>query len=248
MINETMMKRYFPNENPIGKRILIQQIVTGKHELGPEIPWEVVGVVADEKVGSLDDESPGIYVTYMQSPVVGMDLLVRAAGDPQWSIKAIQNAIWQVNRGQALPRVKMLEQIKTESVASDRLRTVLLGLFAAIALVLAAVGIYGVISYSVAQRTHEMGIRAALGATASNLLRLVIGHGMLLAAQGLALGILGSLALTRWLSSLLYNTSPTDPATLITVGLVLGVVALAACCVPARRAAKADPIVALRYE
>jgi putative ABC transport system permease protein len=248
VINETMRKRYFPNEDSIGKRILIQQIITGKHELGPEVPWEVVGVVADEKVGGLDDNSPGLYVPYRQSPIVGMELLVRAAGDPRVMLKDIQHAVWQVNKDQALPDGKMLEEIKSQSTASDRLRTVLLGVFAVIALALAAIGIYGVISYSVAQRTHELGIRAALGAGAADLLRLVIGHGMSLVALGLALGVLGALAAGRVLSTLLFNTKPTDVPTLLAVGAVLAMVALAACYVPARRASKVDPMVALRYE
>ncbi|HYM10035.1 MAG TPA: FtsX-like permease family protein, partial [Bryobacterales bacterium] len=249
VINETMRKRYFPNEDPLGKRILIQEIVTGKHEVGREIPWEVVGVVADEKVEGLDDNSsPGVYVSYRQSPIVGMDLLVRSAGDPRAMLKEIQHAVWKVNKDQALPDVKMLEEIKTQATASDRLRAVLLGVFAALALVLAAIGIYGVISYSVAQRTHELGIRAALGASTSDLLRLVIGHGMSLAALGLVLGACGALACGRILASLLFNTSPADLPTLLGAALTLALVALAACYLPARRAAKVDPMVALRYE
>jgi len=248
VINETMVKKYFPNEDPIGKRILVQQIVTGKHELGPEIPWQVVGVVADEKVGSLDDNSPGMYVPAPQSPIVGMDLLVRAAGDPLLLIKAIQRRVWEVNKDQPLTNMRTLEQIKTESMASGRLRTVLLGIFAAIALLLAAVGIYGVISYTVAQRTHEMGIRAALGAGSMDLLKLVIGNGMFLAGTGLLLGFLGALGLNRLLTSLLFETSTTDAPTLVSVVAILGLVAFAACYIPGRRATKVDPMVALRYE
>jgi putative ABC transport system permease protein len=241
-----MIKRFFPNEDPIGQRILIEQIITGKTELGPEIPWEVVGVVADEKVGGLDDESPGVYVPAAQSPIVGVALVIRANGDPNTLVKAIQASVWSLNKDQALTNIRTLEQIKTESLGSNRLRTILLGVFAGIALTLAAVGVYGVMSYSVAQRTHEMGIRSALGASSSHLLRLVVSNGMLIALAGLALGLLGAVGLTRFLASLLFNTSPTDIPTMVIVAGVLGAVALLACYIPARRATRVDPIIALR--
>jgi putative ABC transport system permease protein len=248
VMNETMVQRYFAKEEPVGKRILIQEIVTGKHELGPEIPWEIVGIVKDEKVGGFDDRSPGIYVSYVQSPIIGMALLVRGAGDPQRLVKSIQAAVWQVKKDQPLPNVKTLDQIKDESVENSRLRTTLLGVFAGIALLLTMIGIYGVISYSIAQRTHELGLRLALGATSSDVLRLVIGQGMLLAGIGLAIGICGALWLTRFLASFLFETSPFDMATLIAVALLLAAVALLACFAPARRASRLDPMVALRWE
>lgn len=248
LVNEEFARRNLKGEEPIGKRVLIQQIVTGKHALGPEVAWEIVGVVANEKVGDLDQDSPGVYVTYLQSPIVGDSLLVRGIGDPTLLTKAIQSAVWQINKNQPLTDIKTLEEIKTDSVASNRLRTTLLGIFAGVALLLAVVGIYGVISYSVAQRTHEMAIRAALGARAADLLKLVIGRAMLLAAAGLGLGLIASFGLTRLLAGLLFNTSPTEPATLIAVGAVLSLAALLACYFPARRAAKIDPMVALRYE
>lgn len=248
LVNEEFARRNLKGEEPIGKRVLIQQIVTGKHALGPEVAWEIVGVVANEKVGDLDQDSPGVYVTYLQSPIVGDSLLVRGIGDPTLLTKAIQSAVWQLNKNQPLTDIKTLEEIKTDSVASNRLRTTLLGIFAGVALLLAVVGIYGVISYSVAQRTHEMAIRAALGARAADLLKLVIGRAMLLAAAGLGLGLIASFGLTRLLAGLLFNTSPTEPATLIAVGAVLSLAALLACYFPARRAAKIDPMVALRYE
>jgi putative ABC transport system permease protein len=246
VINETFAKRFLENEDPIGQRILIEQIITGKTELGPEIPWEVVGVVADEKVISLDNESPGVYVPAAQSPVVGVALVVRALGDPNQLLKAIQSAVWTIDKNQALTDVKTLEQIKSDSLGSNRLRTGLLGVFAAIALLLAAVGVYGVISYSVAQRRHEMGIRTALGASSGDLVRLVVRHGMLVALSGLVIGSLGAFALTRFLASLLFNTSPTDIPTMAAVACVLALVALLACYIPARRTTRVDPIVALR--
>jgi putative ABC transport system permease protein len=248
VVDESMVKRYLKDQDPIGRRILIEQVVPGKHELGPEIPWLVVGVVADEKVSSLDDSSAGLYVSYKQGPVLDTSLVVRGAVDPNLLIKSVQTAVWQINKNQALPEIKTLEQIKSESVGSTRLRTFLLGIFAATAMVLAAIGIYGVLSYSVAQRTHEMGVRAALGATYWDQLRLVLRGGMLLTVLGLGIGIGGALVATRLLASLLFNVVPYDPATLVVAGTVLASVAFAACYVPARRATRVDPIIALRYE
>jgi putative ABC transport system permease protein len=248
VINETMAKLYFKNQDPIGRRISIQQIVPDRPELGLEIPWQVVGVVADEKTDSLDDSSSGLYVSYKQSPFPQMALVVRGAMDPMHLVKSIQSAVWQLNKNQAFQDIKTLDQIKSDSLGENRMRTVLLGAFAALALVLAAIGIYGVISYSVAQRTHEMGLRAALGASRWDQLRLVLKGGMTLTAIGMAIGTAGALALTRLLASLLFGVSPHDPWTLALVSVVLAAVATAACFIPARRAAKVDPMVALRYE
>jgi putative ABC transport system permease protein len=248
VINETMAKRYFKNEDPLGKRILIQQIIPGQPALGPEIPWQVVGVVADEKAYSLDGSSTGLYVSYKQSPSTHTALVVRGAIDPAELVKSIERAVWQVNKNQAIDEVKTLEQIKSDSLGANRLRTILLGVFAGLALLLAAIGVYGVISYSVAQRTHEIGVRAALGASRWAQLSLVLKSGMVLTAAGLAIGLLGALGLTRLLSSLLFGISPRDPWTLMLVGVVLAVIAAAACYIPAHRAARVDPVVALRHE
>jgi len=248
VVNESLVKRYFKNQEPLGKRVFIQQIITGKHELGSEVPWQVVGVVADEKVDSLDDSSPGVYVSYKQSPANGNALIVRGAMDANLLIKSVERAVWDLNKNQALDDIKLLEQIKTESLGGNRLRTILLGAFAGLALLLAAIGIYGVISYSVSQRTHEIGVRAALGASYWDQLRLVLKSGLSLTVTGLAIGVLGALGLTRLLSSLLFGVSAHDPWTLATVSIVLAAVALAACFVPARRASRVDPVVALRYE
>ena len=248
VVNQTMTKRYFKGQNPIGKHILIQQIIPGQPALGPEIPWQVVGVVADEKADGLDDSSPGVYVSYKQSPTPNTALVVRGAMDPAHLVKSIQAAVWQLNKNQALDDIKTLEQIKSESLGENRLRTVLLGAFAGLALLLGAIGIYGVVSYSVAQRTHEMGVRAALGATRWDQVRLVLKSGMSLTAVGLVIGVLGALGLTRLLASFLFGVSPGDPWTLAIVSLVLAAVAAIACFIPARRAARVDPMVALRYD
>ena len=252
VINDTMAKQYFLGEDPIGKRLLIRQLVFGKAARGAQISWQIVGVVKDEKVGgkvfSLDEDIPVIYVTFYQSPGIHNSVVVRAALNPLLLSRSIEQAIWKANKNQAVTNVETLEEIKSESVAPARLRTALLAIFAGIALLLAAVGIYGVISYSVAQRVREMAIRLALGATPGDLMKFVIGRPMLMVLLGLALGGGAALALTRVLASLLYHTSPTDPATFVAVAILLMLVAVAACYIPARRGMKVDPLVALRYQ
>ncbi|HTQ57334.1 MAG TPA: ABC transporter permease [Bryobacteraceae bacterium] len=249
VISETMAKRYFKGEDPIGRRILVQEILYGQPGLGPEIPWEVIGIVSDERTGSLTDRmSPGMYVTYAQSPADELNLVLRAAGDPRPLASAIRAAVHAVDKDQSVADLQTLDQIKSGTVASDRMQTMLLAIFAAVALLLAAIGIYGVISYSVTQRIHEIGIRAALGAGRGSLLSLVIARGMRLAMAGLAIGLAGALALTRLLGVLLFGISPRDPLTLLAVAAILAAVALLACYIPARRAAAVDPLVALRYQ
>ncbi len=248
VINESLAKKEFPKEEPIGQRILIQEIVPGRTELGPEIPWEIVGVIADEKVGGLNDASPGVYVSNEQSPVFGMSLVVRTAMHPLTLQQSVRTAVHQIDKDQPLTDMRTLEQIKSESVAPDRLQAVLLGTFAGLAMLLSAIGIYGVISYAVAQRTHELGIRAALGASRGDLLGLILRGGMMLTAAGLVLGLGGALGVTRLMQSQLFGVGVRDPVTLAGVAVGLAVVALLASYVPARRATKVDPVVALRYE
>ncbi|HWN37784.1 MAG TPA: ABC transporter permease [Gammaproteobacteria bacterium] len=249
MINETFAKREFPDGNAIGQRVLVQQIIPGQTGLGAEIPWEIVGVIADEKIGGLDDVgSGGLYVSYRQSPAYGMNLAVRGATDPARLQGTVRAAIDSVNKDQALSRVRTLEQIEAESMSAQRIQSILYSVFATIALLLAAVGIYGVISYSVVQRTHEMGIRAALGASRATLRQLVFRSGMLLASLGLVLGLVGALALTRVMTSILSGVSPRDPLTLAAVAVVLAIVAAVACFIPAQRATRVAPNTALRYQ
>jgi len=250
VINETMVRLHFKDEEPIGKRILVQEIVPGKTQLGPEVPWEIVGVVADEKVDNLGGrgDNPGMYVSNQQSPVYFQALVVRTAMDPAGLTQALTRAVHEINKDQTLTEVKTLDQIKTESMASSRLQSMLLTVFAGIAVLLAAIGIYGVISYSVEQRTHEIGIRAALGASKGDLLRLILRSGMLMAGIGLAVGFGGVFGLTRLLANLLFGVGERDPMTIGAVACLLAFVALLACYIPARRATKVDPMIALRYE
>jgi putative ABC transport system permease protein len=251
VINETMAKKYFASENPVGKRILVEEIAFAQTKLGPEIPWEVVGVVADEKVGGLGSDnqySPGMYVTNDQSPQTYQSIVVRGQTNSTLLQRSIRDAIHGVNKDQVVNSMKTLEQIKVDSVAGERFRTILMGIFAAVALLLAAIGLYGVISYSVVQRTREIGIRTALGANPGNIRALVLRSAMTLTILGLLIGVACALGLAQFLSSMLFNTGKYDPATLASVATLLALVSILACLIPARRAMRVNPIVALRYE
>jgi putative ABC transport system permease protein len=249
LINERFARRYFGEEDPIGQHILIQEIVPGKTELGSEISWEVVGMIGDEKIGGpADEQSAGVYVSNEQSPIYGMVLSVRGSLDPLALQRAIAAAIHSIDKDQAITDIRTVEQIRDVAMAGRRLQSGLLVMFGAVALILAGLGVYGVISYSVAQRTREMGIRAALGASKPRLLRLVLDRGVILTGIGLTIGVGASLALTGLMGSLLYGVSPRDPITMGLVALTLAAVALLASYIPARRATGIDPMVALRYE
>jgi putative ABC transport system permease protein len=244
-----MVKRFFPDEEPIGQRLLIQKIVPGKTELGNDISWEVVGVIGDEKIGGPEDiQSAGVYVSNEQTPVYGMVLNVRANVNPLTLQKPITAAIRSVNKDQAISDVRSVDQIRNQAMGGRRLVSVLLGTFATVALILAGLGIYGVISYNVAQRTREMGIRSALGASERSLLRLILDQGVRLTLIGLAIGVAGAIGLTRLMSAVLFGVGARDPVTMVSVGVILAGVAVLASYVPARRATRVDPIVALRYE
>ncbi|HEY6253319.1 MAG TPA: ABC transporter permease [Candidatus Angelobacter sp.] len=249
VINESAANEFFKGQDALGKHIYIEQFVPGKHQRGPEVPWQIVGVIADEKNDGLRQTTDsGVYLSYKQSPEPGTSLVVRGAIDPDHLLKEIQRAVASVNSNQALDNIKSMEQIKSETLGGDALEALLVGGFAAMALLLAAIGIYGVLSYSVVQRTHEMGIRAALGASTWQQLKLVLGSGLILALIGLTIGTAGAFGVTRLLGSLLFEVSPYDPSTLVGVAVVLAAVAIIACYIPARRATKVDPIIALRYE
>jgi putative ABC transport system permease protein len=249
VINERLAKRDFGDANPVGRRLLIEEIIPGKTELGPDIAWEIVGVIRDEKVNGMDDvRSAGVYVSNEQSPAYGGTLSVRGDLSPATLQKSITTAIRSVNKDQAITDIRTVDEIKELSVAPNRIQSTLLGIFGTVALLLAAIGIYGVISYSVAQRTHEIGIRAALGATSGGLMRLILVRGLVLTSVGLVIGLAGAVGLTRLMTTILFGVGARDPGTMIAVASILAGVAAVACYVPARRATKVDPLVALRYE
>ena len=251
VINESLAKRFFKDRNPVGEHILVEQIAFNAAKLGPEIPWEVVGVVADEKVenlGAKEGDDPGIYVSVDQSPQTYQALVVRGKTDSVQLQRAIVAAIHAVDKDQVVDAMKTLDQIKVESVAGERFQSTLMAIFAGVALLLSALGLYGVVSYSVLQRTREIGLRTALGADTRAIFALILRGGMGLTLLGLGIGVAGSFGLARVLSSMLFDVGTYDPATFIGVALVLVAVALLACLIPARRAMRVDPIVALRYE
>src|SRR5262244_1014412 len=239
IINEAFARTYFADDEPLGKRLVI--------DMGE--PWrcEIIGVARDSKQFSLDgDVYPAMYLPSIRGGVAGV--VVRTSSDPMALAAAVRGAVREVDKDQPVANLRSMEQILWNLAGQARFRTLLLGVFAAVALLLAAIGIYGVIAYSVAQRTREIGIRMALGAQVRGVLGLVIGQGMKFVLIGVGVGIAGALALTRVLSSLLFNVSATDPLTFAVVSTLLALVALLACYVPARRATKVDPMIALRQE
>jgi len=242
IIDETLARKYFPNEDPVGKRITF--LASGSQRTG-----EIVGVVGHVKHWSLDRENPvQYYLSQRQVPLSSMFLVVRTAGDPSRFVASVRGAIRAVDQDLPVFRVTNMEAVVANSLAQRRLSTSLLGIFASIALVLATVGLYGVMSYAVAQRTREIGIRMAIGAVQLNVLRMILNQGMLMIMVGLLVGLTGAFALTRLMSSLLFGVTATDPFTFFAVSVILIACALAACLIPARRATLVDPIVALRYE
>jgi len=255
IINEKMARQFWPNSDPIG-----QQFIIGK-PMGPE--WTepartVIGVVGDVRENSLSESAPPeMFVPYRQVPAHMVPLLVRAIAS-RWVVRVKANplsfapqakqAVLQVDPDEPIAQVRSMDQVLSESLGRRRFNTMLLGTFAALALVLASVGIYGVLSYSVSRRVQEIGIRMALGADRREVIRLVVGEGMSTALIGIAAGLLAALGLTRLLSSMLYAVRPNDPLTFAANALVLGTVSLLASYLPARRATMIDPMVALRYE
>ena len=245
IVDEAMAKKYWPGQNPIGKHLTTEGEQPGK----PTKWMTVVGVIRTIKNYGADQ--PVLVETIIadeQSPGSGGNILVRSAVNPAQLVPALRAAVQSVDPDLPLYNVRRLETVVDENVAPRRLSVSLLGGFAALALLLAAMGIYGVMAFAVASRTHEIGIRMALGADSQSVMRLVLGQGVRLALIGVAIGIAAALALTRVMASLLFQVRATDPVTYIGVALLLTVVALAACYIPARRAMKVDPIVALRHE
>ncbi|HYN85044.1 MAG TPA: ABC transporter permease [Pyrinomonadaceae bacterium] len=242
VVNETFVKKYFPGEDPIGRRVT--------PTIARNFTAEIVGVVGDVKHQDLETEvTPEYYASYRQAPQPFMTLVVRGRGDdPSALTAAVRGAVLEVDANQPLYNVKPMSEWMSQTAARRRFNTGVLAVFAGVALLLAGVGIFGVMNYSVTRRTHELGVRMALGAQGRDVFRLVVGQGMGLVAAGVVIGLVGALVLTRFISSLLFGVSASDPVTFAGVALVLAAVALLACYVPARRATKVDPMVALRYE
>jgi putative ABC transport system permease protein len=242
VVSEAMAKRFWPGQDPLGRHLTTT--------FDPGASLEVVGVVGNVRDRGLANLSPvaTMYLPIFQLSNTVLSLVVRTTVDPGSITSAVRNTVHQIDPDQPLQDVMSMDQIIDGSLSERRFSMTLLAVFAGLALLLATVGIYGVIAYSVSRRTHEVGIRMALGAEKTDVLKMVIGQGLKLALIGVAIGVAGALALTRFLSSLLYGVEPTDPVTFIAVSLLLVAVALLACYIPARRAANVDPMVALRYE
>jgi putative ABC transport system permease protein len=240
VVNEEFARRYYGGRGAVGRRLRTDS----------EGPYsEIVGVARDAKYRSLRESPlPFIYIPLGQEYQRGMTLLVRTEGDPLSVAPGVRAVMQQLDRNLPLYNVKTMQSHVRAALAVDRMIAVLLGVFGGAALLLAAIGVYGVMSYTVAQRTHEIGVRMALGAQPRDVLRLVVGQGMALIIVGGAIGLVLALALSRAVSGLLFNLSATDPLTFAGVTLLLGLAALAACYLPARRAARVDPMIALRHE
>jgi putative ABC transport system permease protein len=250
IINEAFARRNFSDVEPLG-----QEVYVCCGERGDLAMRRVVGVISNTKQRGLDSPAPGTVFIPIGQATEGMgeqtrfaSFVLRAAGDPSALIAAVRSEISQLDPAVPVRGVRSMEQLVGTSVAPQRFNMSLLGLFAALGLVLAAVGIYGVIAYGVSQRTHEIGLRMALGAQASDVMKMVVGRGMALAMIGVAVGLGASYALTRLMKTLLFGLSATDPLTFTVIALSLGLIALLACWIPARRAAKVDPMIALRCE
>jgi putative ABC transport system permease protein len=243
IVNEAFEKRFFPGASAVGKRIRL-------HPSPAEARWQtVVGVVSDVRQSGLaGDVMPQVYSPDLEDMGDAMSFVFRVTGAPAGLISAVRKVVAEVEPNQALYNVMTMEQRLANTTTARRLNTALLGSFAAVALLLAVVGIYGVMSYAVTQRTREIGLRMALGARPGHVLRSVLGQGMRVVLIGAGIGLVGALALARVLRNLLFEVAPTDPATFVCVTLLLAAVALLACYVPARRAARVDPMVALRCE
>jgi putative ABC transport system permease protein len=246
LVNQDFARRFFPNENPIGQHL----------KFGSANQWiTIVGIAGDVRGFGLDKQpSSEIYLPYQQQSLLAsnrlphMHLVVRTANDPNAIAAAVLALVREVDKDLPPPKVRTMDSVLAASIAERRSNMLLLGVFAVIALILTSVGIYGVISYSVAQRTLEIGIRIALGAQSRDVMTLVMRNGMSLVFMGIVVGLAGAFALTRWMASLLFKISATDFLTVVVTALLLTAIALLACWIPARRATRVDPLIALKYE
>jgi predicted permease len=248
IVNQAFARRFFPDENPIGNRLFVGQD-SNPQNIPADRLIEIVGVVRDAKYYSQREGiTPVIFLPAVQNPMESMAFAVRATGDPLAMIPAIREAVRQIDRNLPLSEITTVNTLAEERLVQERLFAYLTTFFGLLALLLAGIGLYGVMAYSVTQRTREIGVRMALGARAADVLRLFIRQGMAIVAIGVAIGLGGAVALTRLVSSWLFDVSPTDPVTFACVALLLSLIALVACWLPARRAAKVDPVRALRHE
>src|SRR5262249_19663380 len=243
IVNETFARRYFPNREIIGRRLTV---VDGPGK--PLVTVEIAGVVGDVKNKFDEIAEPCIYIAYAQFPISNMGIVMRTAAEPTAMAAAVRVKVKELDPALPISNLKTVEQMVHERTTPKRLMTVMMSVFAVIALLMAGAGLYAVMAYAVSRRTHEIGVRLALGARPRDILRLITRQGMKLTLAGLAFGLAGAFALTRVISGILFGVSAADPLTFILISLLLSLVALLACYLPARRAMKVDPIIALRCE
>jgi putative ABC transport system permease protein len=245
IVNQKLARDIFPDENPIGKRINFGNVDNNQQPVW----FEIVGVVANVRSLELREEpADELYFSFGQDYWPAMSLVVRSSVEPGSLSGSVRQVVNEVDRTVPVSNVKTMDHIVSESITQPRFNLFLLGLFSTVAMLLSAAGIYGVTAYSVTQRTHELGIRLALGAQVGDVLKMILGQGMAVIGIGLVIGLLSAFALMRLLRSLLFGVGENDPLTFAAITLVLLLVALIACYIPARRATKVDPLVALRYE
>jgi putative ABC transport system permease protein len=245
LINAILARQFFPNQDAIGKRFTF-----GHPSAEHPAKWiTIVGVTADTKLYGLANPARlEVYIPHRQSVSSDMNLIVKSAADPGALTSSIRRAVASIDKDQPIFGIATMQELMDNSVSTRRVTLILLAMFSGLALVLAAIGIYGVISYSVAQRTHEIGVRMTLGAQRADILRMVLGQGGRIAFAGIVIGMVAAFALTRLMSGLLFSVSAGDPATFAAVAALLVLVAIVACYIPARRAIRVDPMIALRHE
>ena len=249
VVNQQFADQFFPGRDPLGQHLLIQEIIPGQPALGPEIPWEIVGIVSNEHAGGLGDhDGAGMYVSIEQGVRYGPSVVLRTSIDAAAIAEPLRAAIRSIDPDQVVSPPRTISSLEDEYVAPNRLRTSLIAAFGAIALLLAAVGVYGVIAYSVSQRTSEIGLRMAIGASRRDIFRLVAAEGICVATTGIGVGLIAAIGVGKAMSSLIYGISVRDPATFIIATGLLLIVALAASIFPGARAARLLPMVALRHE
>jgi putative ABC transport system permease protein len=249
VVNETFAKRYFEGVDPLAQRVAVEELIPGVARLGPPVEWQIVGVYADVRNGGPQGEGfPEIDVPFRQSPWPSASLAIRTRADPDSLRTSVAAVVQSLDPDLPVTGVKTMDQVVDETLAGNRFAAVLMSTFAAMALLLAAVGIYGVMSFAVAQRTHEIGLRMALGAGRARVVGLILKDGMTTALLGTAVGLLGAYGLGRVMQGIWSDVGNSDPRVLGAVALLLLAAAMVACFIPARRAASVDPMVALRQD
>src|ERR1051325_8133776 len=244
IVNQELAHRVFPGENPVGKRISF-----GSPDPNQVIWWEIVGVAANVRSLELKEEpTPEFYFSSLQNPFQGMSLVIRSSAEPSGLSAAVRQIVAEVDKSVPVSNVQTMDHIVSESITPPRFNLFLLALFGTVAMLLSAAGIYGVTAYTVTQRTHELGIRLALGAQVGDVLKMILGQGMAVIGIGLVIGLAAAFALVRLLRSFLFGVGEKDPFTFVVITVLLLIVALIACYIPARRATKVDPLEALRAE